>query len=494
MPQDASSSSFASRVLWSFLYSSAGNTASKVINVIALLIVLKLISPSAFGIASIVLAIFAVVKSITELGLGVAIVQADDLSRREIDSLFWISLGASAGLYGLITLGAPLVAAFYREAQLTPLIRFYGLIVILYPFYFIPRNLLTRDLSFGKIAVIDNLALLGSSAMMLLLAARGFGAWAIIIGELGNRLGQLVLSQVFRPYLPGFQLHWKEARPRVMFGLYATGSRLLYNLYSNADYLIVGRVFGAEAVGIYTLAYRVVSDTVRTLAANVNQVAYPAFSRLQDDLVRLRRYFFTIARGSLLLIGMVMILVGLYIQDLLMLGGYDEYLAAVPLIRIFAVVGIIRSVSPLVPQLLNAVGQARLNFFYSLSNSILMPLAFLAGAQFGLMGVGWAWMVGYPLVVLLLFIFGARALALPFGAVVSRAFAGLTLLVPLAVLSRAVQVGLAQVPAIGALAGLILGIGLTLSLGLAAIYWRERDTLALLRGHASPPSEVATGN
>ncbi len=484
MAQDSSPSSFSSRVVRSFLYSGVGNTVSKVINVVALLIVLKLISPEAFGIASIVLAIFAIVQSITELGLGVAIVQADALSRRETDSLFWLSLGASVVLYGLLVLSAPLAAAFYQEPALTSLIRVYGLIVVVFSFYLVPRNLLTRELSFGKIAVIDNVALLASAALMVLFAALGYGAWAIILGELGNRVGQLILCHVFRPYVPALQFHWKEVKPRVTFGLYATGSRFLYNLYKNADYLIVGRVFGAGAVGVYTLAYRIVSDTVRTLASNINQVAYPAFARLQHEQDRLRRYFFTIARGSLLLIGLIMIVVGLYIDELLVLGGYEEYLGAVPLVRVFAAVGVIRSVAPLVPQLLNAVGQARLNFFYSLSNALLMPLAFLIGAQFGLMGVAWAWAVVYPVVVLLLFAFGARALALPLPAVLARSFSGLLLLLPLAALGVGLQAGLARLTALPALATLAMGIGLTLAVGLGAVYWRERETIALLRGRA----------
>ena len=483
MAHDDSSQKFSTRVLWSFLYSGVGNTASKVINVVALFVVLKLISAASFGVASIVLAIFAVVKAVTELGLGVAIVQAEDLSRREIDSLFWLSLGASVLLYGLLAAAAPLAATFYDDPQFTSIIRIYGLIVVLFSFYFVPRNLLTRDLAFGQLAVIDNLALLSSSALMVLFGYLGYGAWAIIIGEMANRVGLMVLCHVFRPYVPRLQFSWKEVKPLVSFGLYATGSRLLYNLYSNADYLIAGAVFSKEAVGVYTLAYRIVSDPVRTLANNVNQVAYPAFSRLQDELERLRRYFFTIARGSLLIIGLLLVVIGLYIDEILTAGGYEKYLGAVPLVQVLAAVGVLRAVSPLVPRLLNAVGQARLNFYYSLSNAIFMPLAFVVGAQFGLMGMAWAWMIGYPGVVGLLFYFGARELELSLPAFVARAFSGLTLLLPLAALGFGLQLALERLTPFGDTLTLALGVSLTLALGLGAAYWRERETIALLRGN-----------
>jgi O-antigen/teichoic acid export membrane protein len=223
---------------------------------------------------------------------------------------------------------------------------------------------------------------------------------------------------------------------------------------------------------------------VRSVTSNVNDVAYPAFARLQHETGRLRRYFFTIARASLLLLGIALVVVACYVDEALAVGGYEKYLAAVPLVQIFAGVGVIRSVSPLVPQLLNAVGEARLNFWYSLSNVVVMPLAFLGGAQFGLIGVGWSWVVGYPVVVGLLFFFGARALGMGLGAFLGRAFSGLALFLPLAAAGIGVQLALEHLAGLGATATLLVGAPLTLLGGLAAAYWSERDTDAFLRERA----------
>lgn len=474
--------SFSTRVIKSFLYSGVGNTAGKLINVVALFIVLKLIAPEAFGIASIVLAIFAVVQAVTELGLGVAIVQVKNLTRREIDSLFWLSLFMTIPLYGLIYLAAPLAADFYSQPQLTPLIQVHGLIVVIFTFYLVPRNMLKRDLFFKEIAIIDNAALLSSSVIMLVLAYLGFGAWAIIIAEVGNRFGQLILAQYFHPYWPKLHFNFQEIKDRVQFGLYATGSRLLYNLYSNADYLIVGRIFGAEAVGIYTLAFRVVGDTVKTLTSNLNEVAYPAFARLQTEIQRLRKYFFTIARGSLLLFSLVLIVIAIFIDELLLLGGYDDWMEAVPLIHIFTGVAILRTIAPLVPQLLNAVGEARLNFYYSLSNTIFMPAAFIIGAQYGLIGVGWAWLIGYPFVILLLFYFGSAKLQLSLFSFIRGVFSGIWMLPIVLIAALLLQMLFTHLFGAGSLFIPLFGILITLGLGLLSIYWREKDTIDLLRG------------
>jgi O-antigen/teichoic acid export membrane protein len=477
--------SFSWQVIRSFLYSGVGTTASKVLNVVALLVVLKLISTSAFGIASIVLAIFSILRAITELGLGVAIVQAQDITQEEIDSLFWLSLLISGSIYLLLVASAPLVGQFYGESQMAPLLQVYGLSVVIFSFYFVPKNLLTKEMAFGKIVFAENASLLGSAVLMVGLAYAGFGAWSVILGELGNRVGRLVLFHVFRPYWPSWGFDWAEIKPRVSFGLYATGSRLLYNFYIKADYLLVGRVFGPEAVGIYTMAYRIISDPVRTLTSTVNDVAYPAFSKLQDEMDRLRTYFFTIARANLSLIGLVLVIIAVYIGDLLVVGGYQKYFDAIPLVRIFVLVGLLRAVSPLIPQLLNAVGQARLNFFYSLSNAILMPLAFLVGAQFSLNGVAWAWVTAFPAAVTLLIYFGARALDTSVSTLLGKIVPGGLVLVP------ALGVGLGlqwltdtYLPSMPIVA-LVIGVLGTLAVGLGLVALREREAISILRGRYS---------
>lgn len=478
----SNNSSFSSRVIRSFLYSGAGNAVSKIINLIGLFIVLKIIAPSAFGIASIVLAIFAIIQAITEMGLGVAIVQAKEISRRELDSLFWLSMIITVLLYLFIYLLAPFAASFYREPLVTDLVRANGLIVIFFTFYFVPRNLLKKNLFFKELAIIDNASLLFSSVIMIALAYFGFGAWAIIGAEIANRFVQLLLTQIYKPFFPSFQFNWKEIKDKVYFGLYATGSRLLYNLYSNADYLIVGRIFGTEAVGIYTFAYRVVSDTVKTLTSNLNEVAYPTFSKLQNQIKRLQLYFFTIARGSMKLNSIILVLIGLFIDNILAIISFSEWTEAVPLIRLLAISAILRTVSPLIPQLLNAVGQAKLNFFYSLSNAIIMPIAFLIGAQFGLIGVGWAWVIGYPLVVLLLFYFGAKSLEVSIIKFIGKTFSGFWFIPLITGVGLGVQYTLNFFFELPLTLITIAGILLTIIAALVVVYRNEKDTIALLRG------------
>jgi O-antigen/teichoic acid export membrane protein len=245
-------------------------------------------------------------------------------------------------------------------------------------------------------------------------------------------------------------------------------------------------------LGIYGFAYKFVSDTVKALASITNAVAYPTFAKVSGELERLRSYFFGIARASMMLVGTVLVVLALHAEGLLSAVGYDQWLPSVPYIQLFSIVGVLRCVSPLVPQLLNATGQARLNFFYSLSNAIFMPAAFVIGGMFGPFGVAYAWVTAYPLVVLLLFWFGARVLEMPLSGFVLKTFSGALILPVVAGMTLAYQVGLAPMLAGWPVLSLAVGVLVTVATGLGLVWKLQgRAVLAILKKKAPPTASDA---
>ena len=140
-----------------------------------------------------------------------------------------------------------------------------------------------------------------------------------------------------------------------------------------------------------------------------------------------------------------------------------------------------QAVAPIVPQLLNAVGQSKKNFYYSLACAIVLPAGFVVGANVGLLGVAMAWTIGYPLVVSLLFYFGAQALDLPFWHM-AKMFRGLAVVLPAAGFALLLRWLLAHVAQASPGTVALVGGSATLLVTMAFAYYRERDTIASFRG------------
>lgn len=462
----------ARQVSKAMLWVAVGTVLTKLFRLGALFFVLKFISRDELGVAQTAITVFSILQSLTELGLGASVIQAKNPTRAQLESLFWLALLTSLGLYVILFVGAGLLASFYDQPALEPLIRVQGLGVVLFALYFIPKALLTRELRFGRITFADNIAGALSGVTMIVLAHAGLGIWAIIVGEIGVRVFECIAYQAMRPWFAKWRLQLADIRNMISFGLYTTGSRFLYRFYSESDYLVLGKVLNQGATGLYAFAFRTVDDITKTLVGVVSQVAFPAFARLQNDRADLLRYLYGMCRGATIFIGIVCAVLFAHSGDLLTAMGLTQWLDAVPLIRMFAVIGLIRSVLPILPQVLNALGHSRLVLIYSLVLSVVLPSSFLIGALSGFEGVAWAWLIAYPPASLVLVAFTARILEVPFFPFLFNIFRGLPHIVGLTTGLWALRAGLAS---LGLPPSLLATIGITLGLGLGALWVWKRE-------------------
>jgi len=476
-----SEKSFAGQVAESVLYSGAASIIARITNAGALFFTLKIITEAQLGVAALAIALFDSIKSLTELGLGEALVQAEKPEKIQVDSLFWMTFVVSGAFYVMLFFAAPLIADFYETPELADMVRVYMLAIVLYAIYMIPSKLLMKDLAFKKLAITDNLTLLFSAMLMIFLAARGYGAWAIILAELANKFGQTVLCQYFLPYYPKFHYNYRKIKELFVFGVYTTGSKFFKNFYMNADYLIIGKVFTKEMLGIYTFAYRIVFDTVKELSSVINRVAFPTFSKLQNEIPRLRTYFYTISRASMLTVGVLMIIIGTYADWVLQLTGYQKWLEAVPYMRIFVMVGIFQCLITLLPKLLNAKGQAKLNFYYTAVNALVLPLGFLVAAQISMMAVALSWFIVYPVASLFIIYFGAKLTETNPAWFLLKSFDALLILVPITLISILFRYGGMYYFGGISWVGLLLPVILILIISAAIIWYKEQKTIEAIR-------------
>jgi PST family polysaccharide transporter len=196
-----------------------------------------------------------------------------------------------------------------------------------------------------------------------------------------------------RPLLEPLKLGW-----------HVTVSRVAWYAYSNADYAIVGRVLGKNALGTYGFAWQIASIPVDKVSAVVGRVTLPIFARVQDDYAAVRRYLRALIEGLALITFPLSFGLALVADDFVLLALGEPWRPAIVPLRLLALYAGFRSVTTLFPQVLVAIGRARWGMILSLLLAIVMPAAFLIGARWGTGGVATAWIIAYPLVVVPLLI------------------------------------------------------------------------------------------
>ena len=264
---------------------------SKSINIllymITSIVLARLLLPDDFGIvamASIVTGLVAVFQS---LGLDQALVQRDQISKEHIQAVFWSTMVLAVLLYAAVYFLAPSLAQLFHEPRIIQVLRVIGLTFILAPFCVVPRALLQRKLDFRTPLFAG---LIGSACYGLVgivLALSGYGYWALVFALVVLECVQTIALCILTRYLPPLVPAFRSIRDLWGFGTGVMMSSVGYYIASRIDYFVIGRRLDSNALGLYTRAYQFISYPA-VLAGMISPVFLPAFSRMQQDLPRMR--------------------------------------------------------------------------------------------------------------------------------------------------------------------------------------------------------------
>jgi len=273
-----------------------------VLDLLAILVILNTwISTKEYGIATMCIWIFPILDQATDLGLSAAVIQRDDHSESKISTVFWINLGTALLLFAVLVLLAPVVAVHvYGHAIIGWMLIVYGTKLLFQNIYFIPIALMKRELRFKELSVIRIIANLAEFIGKIGFAWAGFGIWWLRARADVPRPRHR--DRCSDPSPVAAEAHPQAARGQGVRDVRAQelGSQILFYFYTNVDYPIVGYYFGADALGIYRLAYEVVLEPVRMISNVIVDIAFPAFARLRHSTDQLIAQFVSFTRLNLI--------------------------------------------------------------------------------------------------------------------------------------------------------------------------------------------------
>ena len=391
-----------------------------------MIVVALFVSDADYGVASAAFAYYTMLDNAADLGVTSSLIQLDDHTPERVSTVFWLNLMVSGGLFGALCIVGPLYGRWQDDAIIGVLLIAYGGKLLFQNVYAIPFALLRKELRFADIAVARTIAHLCESISRVVFAAMGATIWCFTLAPLVRTVVFGAIMQLRHPFLPRFVFKPRAVLPYIRFGMRTAASQVLYQLYTNLDYAVVLHFFGKTANGIYTLAYFLVLEPVKTIANVVIDVAFPAFARLRDDRGGLVRAFIQLTRLNLIVVLPFVVLILLVIPEFLETfysGGTRSHADLVlcgQAARILCAVGMLRALGFLGPPLLDGIGHPERTLRYMIVASIVVPASYVVGAELlgdrlGLLSVAVAWAIGYPIAFAALSYLVARSIDLPIG-------------------------------------------------------------------------------
>jgi len=387
------------RGLW---WMGGATVAMRLLDVGGTLIVLQFLGLREMGLATLAWSISVALEAFNGLGLNQVVVRERDLTHRQLSGLFWFATLFGAAMLALAAVAAPFLAIFYADWRLYPLIIVGASKLVFVGAALVPLQLLTRDLHFKTSGAAQTAATLGESVTKVALVVAGFGAWGLVLANVSRGLFLCLALWWLAPFKPALTAEDASTRRAVRFGSKAATGSILYHVYRNLDFLLIGRVLGQRALGVYRVAFDLGMTPLEIVLNLVNRVQFPIYSRLRDDARALVEAFNRSARSLLLVLGPVAVLICFASPDILALIGGGKWLPAVPLIQILVWASLLRGIAQLFPQLYSATGRPELTVYDSVLTGTTLVLGFalalwLAPAELGTLWVAWAWLLTYPI-------------------------------------------------------------------------------------------------
>jgi len=378
---------------------------ARVIDLLALVAVLFFLTKEEVGVATVVWAFGMLMEAVSRLGLSLAILQAKDISRTQLDSAFWSMLLASAVLGGGVILAGPYVGPLFHEPAMGLLLVPAALKLLFLAWATIPVQLLNRELQFKTIAGISTAATLLAALSRVALAAWGAGEWTLLIAHALHGVFMWAGGMMARPFWPRLTFRFKELKPLLRFGFFTAGDDLVYQLYRNVDYLILGAFAGPSVVGVYRVAFDIAMEPAIAVGDVIKRTGLSVLSRLAQTREKLADAFQYLVFSLCLVIAPVSALVFAGAFDLSLLIGDGEYIDAGEPARILALAAFLRVIYQLFPQLFVASGIPRLALAYGLLSLVVLGGALGAWLYFlpreeASLAMSYGWITVYVILLL----------------------------------------------------------------------------------------------
>jgi O-antigen/teichoic acid export membrane protein len=368
-----------------------GQAASFALRLASIAILARLLNPNDFGLLAMVTVVTGVYGLFATAGLSSATVQIDTITDTQVSTLFWINMAVGVIVALLCVATAPVLVAFYHEPRL-----FWVTIALAAGFLFNAAGvqhcaLLHRRLRYIALTVIETLSLVASTVVGIAMAFAGFGYWSLVAMALVSPAIGTVCMWLTAAWIPGRPRMGVGTRPMLRFGGTITLNGLAIYVAYNLEKVLLGRFWGADALGIYGRAYQLITIPTDNLNTAIGGVAFSALSRLQHEPVRLKNYFL---KGYSLVVSLTIpltIFCAVFSDDIVLLVLGPKWMQAALIFRLLSpTVLIFGMINPL-GWLLLSIGLQGRSLATALVIAPLVISAYFIGLPYGPNGVALAY-------------------------------------------------------------------------------------------------------
>jgi O-antigen/teichoic acid export membrane protein len=387
--------SLSKRIVRGGIWVFALRITNRALGFIRTIILARLLAPHDFGLLGIAMLAIATLETFSQTGFQSALIQKKKNVESYLDTAWTVSAIRGIFLFLILFSSAPVIAKFFNSPQATLVIKVIAVSTLLSGFRNIGIIFFQKELEFNKQFIYEFSGTLVDITVAISLAFILRNVWALVWGGLAANFVRVFMSYIIHPYRPRIKFEKEKFKKLFDYGKWVLGSSILVFLITQGDDIFVGKMLGVTALGLYQMAYLISNLPATEITHVISQVTFPAYSKLQDDLPKLRDAYLKVlqltAFISIPLAGGIFILAPEFTK--IFLG--DKWMPMVPAIQILVLAGLVRSISATTGPMFQAVGKPEIiTKWQPVRLFVLFALIYPFTIQWGILGTSLAVLLG----------------------------------------------------------------------------------------------------
>ena len=372
-----------SSLLWRFLE----RCGAQGVTFLVTIVLARLLVPEVYGLMALVTVFTAILQVFVDSGMGNALIQKKDADDLDFSSVFFFNLVMCISLYLLLFVCAPLIASFYHNPELTPVIRVLGITLLIAGVKNVQQAYVSRTLQFKRFFFATLGGTLGAAVIGIAMAYMGFGIWALVVHSLFNIVVDTVILWLTVRWRPRLQFSFSRLKELLRYGWKLMASSLLHTFYTNLRTLIIGKLYTTADLAYYEKGQSFPTLIVSNINASIDSVLFPTMSGVQDNPETVKAITRRAIVTSSYLMWPMMVGLAVVAKPLVVLLLTEKWLDVVPFLQIIC---FSMGLEPLQTANLNAIkalGRSDIYFKLEIVKKTISITILLLSMRFGVVGI-----------------------------------------------------------------------------------------------------------
>lgn len=357
------------------------------VNLVVRIVMARLLLPKDFGLVSMLVIFISISQAIIDGGFGQALIQKKNANKSDYSTIFYFNISLALVCYLLLFLAAPYIASFYNEIRLVNLTRVVGLNLIISGLGQIHYTILIKNIDFKIISKVRIVSVVFAGVIGIVIAFYGAGVWALVFFTICSNFIRTVLLWIFNNWRPEIVFNWNSLKQLFSYGSKLFLSAIIAVVFENIYSLIIGKFFSAKDLGYYSQAKTFQLVPVFTLSLIIENVIFPTFSKIQDDISALKRGFAKALQLQVFINFPLMLGLIVVAKPLIIVLLTDKWIETALYLQLLCISGLFYPMGVTNLNILKVIGRSDLYFKLTLFGKGLTVVSILIGLQWGIIGL-----------------------------------------------------------------------------------------------------------